>query len=39
MKDVLGGKIMTELVALTAKMYAYRKVDQKVDEKCCKCTK
>ena len=39
MKDELGGKIMTELVALTAKMYAYRKIDQKVEEKCCKCTK
>ena len=39
MKDELGGKIMTELVVLTAKMYAYRKIDQKVEEKCCKCTK
>ena len=27
MKDELGGKIMKELVALRAKMYAYRKID------------
>ena len=39
MKDDLGGKIMTEFVAIRAEMYAYRKVDKKVEEKCCKGTK
>ena len=38
-KDELGGKIMTELVALIAKMYAYRKIDKKVEDKRCKGTK
>ena len=36
MKEGLGGKIMTEFVALRAKMYAYRKIDKEVEEKHCK---
>ena len=30
---------MTEFVALRAKMYAHRKIDRDVEEKCCKGTK
>ena len=30
MKDELGGKVKTKLVALKAKMYAFRKLDKKV---------
>ena len=39
MKDELGGKIRTELVALRAKIYAYRKIDKEVEEKRWKGTK
>ena len=35
----LGGKIMTAFVALRGKMYAYRKIDKKVEDKHCKGTK
>ena len=39
MKDGLAGKIMTEFVALRTKMNAYRKIDNKVEDKRCKGTK
>ena len=39
MRDELGGKIMTEFVALRAKMHAYRKIDKEVEKKRCKGTK
>ena len=48
MKDELGGKIMTEIVSLIAKMYGYRRIDRLAvqhedfvacDKKLCKGTK
>ena len=39
MNDELSGKIMAEFVASRAKMYAYRKIDKEVEEKCCTGTK
>ena len=38
MKDELGGNIMTNCVALSAKMYAYRRIGKRLEAKSCKCT-
>ena len=35
LKDEFGGKTIIEFVALRAKMYAYKKIDFKVEEKRC----
>ena len=34
MKDELGGKIMTQFVAMRPNLYACRKVDNEEDKKC-----
>ena len=34
MKDKLGGKILTEFVALRPKLYSYKKLDGSEDKKC-----
>ena len=38
-KDELAVKIITEFVALRAKIHAYRKLDKKLEGTCCKGTK
>ena len=36
MKDELGGKLMIEFVALRAKMYTYKRLEKKLEDKCSK---
>ena len=38
MKKKLGGKTMKRFVTLRTKMYAYRKIDKKFEDKCWKAT-
>ena len=39
MKNKLGGKTMKRFVTLRTKIYAYRKIDKKLEDKCWKATK
>ena len=38
-KDELGGKIMTEFTTLRARMFEYKKIDKKLEDKRWKGTK
>ena len=39
MKNGIDGKIVTEFVALRAKMFVYTKIDKKLEDKQCNSTK